>query len=48
MNNLKDNLKGGKIKVSDIIAYINSKDDYVKIYIEKGVKVNFVIITWRG
>lgn len=48
MSYFKDNLKGGKIKVSDIIDYIHSKDDYVKIYMEKGVKVNFVIITWRG
>ncbi len=27
--------------------YINSREDYVKVYMDKGVKVNFGIITWR-
>lgn len=44
---IKDSFKNNQVKVLAIMNYINSREDYVKVYMDKGVKVNFGIITWR-
>ncbi len=44
---IKDSFKNNQVKVLSIMNYINSREDYVKVYMDKGVKVNFGIIAWR-